>query len=757
MASNNKNSNKLIKLIFIVALVLIAAKFLFPAAPDNPVEPQEDDDKEYYHPASSVYSSQWAEPSNVEIVVPEATEAEAETAKIRPKYTKILGNNKDTITVMVYMCGTDLESQGSMATYDLNEMVSASYGDNVRVIVFTGGCKKWHVNGISTKVNEIFRVYGDGRKNNFECLTDNAGNSTMVNPDNLESFIEFCEDNYEANRYALILWDHGGGTVSGYGYDEKYPSAGSMTLDEIDEALTEADVKFDFIGFDACLMATTENAIMLSEHADYMIASEESEPGIGWYYTTWLNAVGKNTSLPTVEIGKSIIDSFVSQCRKDTPRQSATLSVVDLAELQATVPSKLTAFAKSASQLIADGQYKTVANARGGSRDFGASSKVDMVDLVDFASKLKTDEAKELKDALLSCIKYNNTSSDMTNSYGLSIFFPYRSNQYVSTVLGTYKNMDMDSDYCACIKDFATYQASGQIASGGTHNPYQSFESYSGDSYYSQQGSADAIYELLELFMNGGLQQEPQQQTTSNYSDFYGSGLDWLFGTSDYGSGFGGYGKSLANFVAQNHFDADLSWKDGKIKLTEDQWKLVTDLQLNIFVDDGTGYIDLGKDNIYEIDKEGNLLKQSDLTWIAASADKEHWQVVPYYYISSQVSGEEVISTGRIPVLLNGQLANLMVKMDDAGIEVIGACFDYTDTAVLAKSFSGLNPGDEIQFVCDFYDYDGNFQSTHQLGDKLIVKDGLFLGDVSIADYKTLANYQFTDIYQQNYWTDAMK
>lgn len=43
--------------------------------------------------------------------------------------------------------------------------------------------------------------------------------------------------------------------------------------------------KFAFIGFDACLMATVETANMLVPHADYMFASEETEPGYGWDYT----------------------------------------------------------------------------------------------------------------------------------------------------------------------------------------------------------------------------------------------------------------------------------------------------------------------------------------------------------------------------------------------------------------------------------------------------------------------------------------
>ena len=81
-----------------------------------------------------------------------------------------------------------------------------------------------------------------------------------------------------------------------------------MTLSQISKALRDGGVKFDFVGFDACLMATAETALMLNPYADYMIASEETEPGIGWYYTNWLTALGSNTSIPTVDLGKKIVD-----------------------------------------------------------------------------------------------------------------------------------------------------------------------------------------------------------------------------------------------------------------------------------------------------------------------------------------------------------------------------------------------------------------------------------------------------------------
>ena len=51
----------------------------------------------------------------------------------------------------------------------------------------------------------------------------------MTDPNTLEAFIKWGAENYPANRMCLILWDHGGGSVSGYGYDQKYKSSGAMS------------------------------------------------------------------------------------------------------------------------------------------------------------------------------------------------------------------------------------------------------------------------------------------------------------------------------------------------------------------------------------------------------------------------------------------------------------------------------------------------------------------------------------------------
>ncbi|MBQ1340792.1 MAG: peptidase C11, partial [Ruminococcus sp.] len=74
----------------------------------------------------------------------------------RAKYTVLKGNNQDKITLMVYMCGTDLESKYGMASSDMEEMrqASESFGDSLNIIIYTGGCNNWKTKGISSSVNQ---------------------------------------------------------------------------------------------------------------------------------------------------------------------------------------------------------------------------------------------------------------------------------------------------------------------------------------------------------------------------------------------------------------------------------------------------------------------------------------------------------------------------------------------------------------------------------------------------------------------------
>lgn len=652
----------------------------------------------------------------------------------RDKYTDIIGNGRDEVTIMVYLCGTDLESRSKMATSDLQEMIAADISDNVNLIVYTGGCRSWQNNAISSQKNQIWQVKNDG----IVCLEKSLGSAPMTDEDTLSYFIRWCAKRFPANRNSLIFWDHGGGSVSGFGYDEKFASSGSMNLAEIDKALTDGGVKFDFVGFDACLMATAENALMLTEHADYLIASEETEPGIGWYYTNWLTALSENTSMSTLEVGKIIVDDFVETCAKKCPGQSTTLSVVDLAELEATMPSAFAEFSSDTSNLIKNEEYATVSNARSGAKEFGSSNKIDQVDLVHLAKNMNTDGGDELVSALLSAVKYNRTSSNMSNSYGLSIYFPFRKASMVDDAVETYEEIGMDEEYMRCIQEFASMEVSGQAVSGGTTSPIPSLtESYSFD-------STEMIGQLLGSFLGGNV---------SSISGLSYDNIDFLTGRSLSDD-------DIASYLEKNSFDGNmLQWsrssKGYVIELPEEEWELVQTLQANMFFDDGEGYIDMGLDTVYEFDDKGNLLAPTEYTWLAIND-----QPVAYYHESTLDYGVNYSITGRIPVLYNGERAELVVEFTDADSygSVVGVRKVYADgeTDTVAKTMDTVKDGDVIDFICDYYSYEGEYIDSYMLGEQLVVDGELVISDVYVDESAVNYTYLFTDIYNQKYWTNPV-
>ena len=654
----------------------------------------------------------------------------------RDKYTQVLGQGKDEMTIMVYLCGTDLESRSKMATSDLQEMLNAELSDKINLIVYTGGCNRWQNNLLSSSTNQIWQVLDDG----MVCLEENAGNKSMTDPATLSSFIRWCASKYPANRQALIFWDHGGGSISGFGYDEKFASSGSMDLAEINQALTDGGVKFDFVGFDACLMATTETALMLTDHADYLIASEETEPGIGWYYTDWLSKLSANTSMSTVSLGKEIIDDFVDTCAQKCPGQSTTLSIVDLAEAEATIPEALAEFSRNTCDLIRNEEYAQVSNARSGSREFGASSKIDQVDLVHLAKNMDTTQGDALAKALLSAVKYNRTSSNMTNSYGLSIYFPFRKASLVDDAVDTYEQIGLDEEYVRCIQAFASMEVSGQAVSGGTTSPLPSLMDLMG----TGSGNTELIGELLGQFLGGNF---------GSISGLTGNNTNFLTGrVLDE--------QQTVQYLTDNAFDSSaLVWTDNgyqtMLSLSEDQWSLVQTLHANMFYDDGEGFIDLGMDTVYEFDESGNLLAPEEITWLAINQ-----QPVAYYHESTVDDGEHYSITGRIPVLYNGDRAELIVEFTDANPygSVTGVRRVYKDgeTETLAKTMDTITDGDVIDFVCDYYSYDGRYLDSYMLGEQLIVDGELEISDVYVDANAAKLTYLFTDIYHQQYWTNPV-
>ena len=690
---------------------------------------------------------------------------EARAKRVVPK-----GNGKDTVTVMIYMCGTDLESKYGMGTSDLGEMVKATISDKVNVIVETGGCRAWKNNIVSSSVNQIYQVQTGGLRR----LESDFGKSYMTDPDNLASFIQYCKKNFPADRNILIFWDHGGGSLSGYGYDEKQGSgfgvsADTMTLPEIKAALQKGGCVFDWIGFDACLMATLETAMVCNDYADYMIASEESEPGTGWYYTDWLTQLSKNTSVSTESIGKTIVDTFVTASQRAQANAQVTLSVVDLAKMSGTVPQALRNFSAATTNLIKGNNYKQIADARANARQFARQSRINQVDMIDLCERIGTAESKTLAAALKGCVAYNK--STMTRAYGVSVYFPYETLNGVKNAINTYNNLGIDSEYTKCIQSFASVGQGGQFASSASQQGYGSYSS-----------GGDLLSTLLGGFMDSG----------SYGSSPYGS-------SSPLGSLTGGYTNSSGSYSAGNSVDAStiydllnafsgrsmpaaLDWVDTDLVaskaldisenrldparitvtdkngvptlvLTDAEWALIETAAVNVFVDDGKGFIDLGYDNYLEYDQDNDLILGFDGTWLCVDGHP-----AAFYMTEAGEDG----TYGRIPAKItrNGEemLMNIMVFIDqDGDAVVLGADPLYAgETETLGKGSIPLEKGDKIQLLCDYYTYDNAYEGSYTLGKAFTAGSSLTVEYLVLDNTELTVSYRLTDVYGNVYWTPAV-
>ena len=674
----------------------------------------------------------------------------------RAKYVTPVGGGNDTWTIMVYMCGTDLESKYKMATMDLQEMLNANLSDKVRIIVTTGGCKKWNNNVISSSVNQIWELKDDG----LVPVEQSWGTSAMTDPNHLSDFIKYCKTNYPADRNMLIFWDHGGGSVTGYGYDEKNTSASSMTLAKIDSALKNGGVKFDVIGFDACLMATLETGLVCEPYADYLLASEETEPGTGWYYTNWLTKLSQNTSMPTIELGKIIVDDFISSsCSADRNAQ-VTLSIVDLAEMKGTIPSAFNDFSTSTNEMIKADNYAQIASARAGARQFAKSSKINQVDFIDLANRINTADSKALVNALLGCVKYNRAT--MSNCYGISIYFPYEDTKSMNSAVASYKAIGIDNEYTKCIQSFASLEVGGQVTAAASQVSPSSL-SGGGDILGSLLGSvtggsstgSTSPLGLLGSLMGGGSSTSAPAGNGLDVSTIAGllsgfsgrsmpNGYDWVDTEL-----VAGHAESIAvEFVDPSHIVA--TEKDGKkvLTLTDAEWALIQTVELNVFVKDGNGYIDLGFDNTFDLN--GNDLSLTyDKTWLTIDGH------TVAYYLDSDTEGKDGkwVTVGRVPAKLNGELVNLQVVFKEGEDPTItGAYPMYEDVDVESKGLIEVKAGDTIQPLCDYYNEDGSYNASYTLGQSFKISAKPVIENLTLTTTDVQATYRLTDIYGNHFW-----
>ena len=325
-----------------------------------------------------------------------------------------------------YLCGTDLETRGACATQDLIEMIEVTLPDNVTVVIETGGTETWRNDAISADYRQRFVYTG-----NYMGLAESSPLSNMADAQTLADFLYFCNDNYPAEKQMLILWDHGGGSVVGLEVDELY-GRDIMTLPAFRDAINSVPAvsgAYEVVGFDACLMGSVEMVDVLYGNANYMVASEESEPGIGWDYTGLFSALERNPTISGDQLGREICDTFYSTCAMYEIEQENTLSVIDLNRAGAL----LSAYRAMGDEMLLkavnekESYISDFARAARDSLMFASEyySMVDMGDLVGQAMHLLPQSGRALLDALDSCVVYRIAGEYRSQSTGLSCYYNF--------------------------------------------------------------------------------------------------------------------------------------------------------------------------------------------------------------------------------------------------------------------------------------------------------------------------------------------
>ena len=403
-------------------------------------------------------------PSRAESI--ELPDMEAENKEVSPikAFEESAAANKE-YTIMVYMIGSNLEYSDEMgyigaATADIEEMLLSGVNfEKANLIVYAGGTVSW-ASGLPSYSNcvlDLSRYTGDGDlTKTIVAYQENC--PSMGNPNTLASFVNYCSDHYPAEKTGLIFWDHGNGPLYGYGND-MLNNGDSLMLPEFRQAMEKTAYsgtdRLEFVGFDACLMASLENACVWSDYADYLIASEEKESELGWDYS-FLSEL--NNTSDSEELVKKIVDTSALPLKE--MYMDYTLSAMRLKMM----PTVLKSFDRMFDYINNSGENILISlvRQRMGTKEFGKASAEeyvdsDLIDLKDFCEQLSEtvpQQAEALKDSINKMILCN--SSNMENAYGVSVYFPAREMPLYLSVFENYYNLVNPSEtYAAYLHNYA--------------------------------------------------------------------------------------------------------------------------------------------------------------------------------------------------------------------------------------------------------------------------------------------------------------
>lgn len=328
-------------------------------------------------------------------------------------------------TVMVYLdADNNLEGAG---IDDFREMAQVA-NPNVNIVVqFDRATGYDSSNGDWTGAKRF--AVNQGMAPTAANAVSDLGEVNMGSAATLQSFVSWAHSNYQADHYALILWDHGGGWKGGICSDDSSGDVLSMT--EVRQALagaTASSWRFDTVGMDACLMGGLEVAAEVQNYTNYFVASAELEDGDGWEYQDILAANRLTATTDAATWSQYCVTSFAN--RYNPNNGDSTLMAADMSRTS-LVSSAVSALASSLIANMASERTNISASVSASRRYEGY-----YLDLYDFCDELAAraasatvrTQANAVKSAINSMLKSYWKDAQYGGSTDgqrcLSIYFP---------------------------------------------------------------------------------------------------------------------------------------------------------------------------------------------------------------------------------------------------------------------------------------------------------------------------------------------
>ena len=605
------------------------------------------------------------------------------------------GDSDQTWAIYWYLCCSDLESEYGAATDDLSEMMEVTLPDNVTMVVQTGGAWMWMNEVVDPDYTERYVYRGDELE-----LVDQQPKANMGEASTYADFLDFCSTNYPADRTAVIMWNHGGGSVTGVSFDENY-DYDSLTLSEMHQAfdavyeLSPEDPPIDVIGFDTCLMATIDSAAAFRDVAEIMVASEEMEPGIGWHYTGWLQALADDPGMDGARLGMHICDTYLSECRWNLMGAETTLSVVDLQKVDPLLDAYEEMGAEALEYALVDPGFfsdfcfeaEFSENYGGNTRDQGYSNMVDLGDLARNCQEILPVSAQKVLDALEDCVLYEVNGLYRLFASGLSCYHSF--------------NGDLDDLYG-----------------------------------FTQEGYSDSFKYLYTYALGGDIDQDAM-----DYIESIGYEEETL--------------PEVPNLEQAEDQDYPLYIEDEDyvvLELDQDTLNMLKGVYFEL------AYVDEEEDLMLLLGRDNDIQADWD-TGIFRDNFRGVWGCLDgcLCYMEVYYEGEDYTAYS-VPILLNGEEYSLRVIYDynDEEFYILGARKGLDETGMADKNLIQLKPGDEITTIHYASSLSGDDDFQQVPVDTFTVTEDTAFTEEDLGDGSFLMMFELVDARNNEAYSEAV-